>query len=220
MQQLDPLDYFVGLIMQRDRFNRRLFISQPTYIGNIISTYNMANCKKRKIPADPGNKLIKRVKSTSDESERERTPAFPYREAVGSLMYAASTFRPDIAFAVGQVSQHSNDPDKSHCEAVKRIIAYLAGTPQHGIQLGSKERSTEGLVGFDGQSAGQLNGFVDSDYAGNINTSALPLDTYSALKKDLFPGEADSRRTSPSPRRKLNMWPHQKQPGRQYGLVD
>ena len=164
-----PLDYFVGLIMQRDRFNRRLFISQPTYIGNIISTYNMANCRKRKIPADPGNRLIKRVKSTSDESERERMPAFPYREAVGSLMYAASTFRPNIAFAVGQVSQHSNDPDKSHCEAVKRIIAYLAGTPQHGIQLGSKERSTEGLVGFDGQSAGQLNGFVDSDYAGNIN---------------------------------------------------
>jgi hypothetical protein len=40
-----------------------------------------------------------------------------YREAVGSLMYAAVRTRPDI-FAVGQVACFSDNPGQAHWEAV------------------------------------------------------------------------------------------------------
>jgi hypothetical protein len=43
----------------------------------------------------------------------------PYREAVGSLLYLATTTRPDIAFAVGQVSQFCQNPGYGHWNAVK-----------------------------------------------------------------------------------------------------
>ena len=59
----------------------------------------------------------------------------PYREAVGSLLYLATTTRPDIAFAVGQVSQFCQNPGYGHWNAVKRIILYLSGTPNHELQF-------------------------------------------------------------------------------------
>lgn len=78
----------------------------------------------------------------------------PYREAVGSLMYLTVVTRPDISFAVGQVSQFCEYPEQNHWEAVKRILSYLCGTPNHGIRFGP---------GTDG-----LKGFTDSDYAEDV----------------------------------------------------
>jgi hypothetical protein len=58
----------------------------------------MFDCNPRKLPAEPGNRLNKK----SDEVHTEKVP---FREAVGSLLYLSIASRPDIAFAVGQISQ-------------------------------------------------------------------------------------------------------------------
>jgi hypothetical protein len=55
----------------------------------------MAECKANKTPANVSEKL--------KLSESEEDPGkFPYREAVGSLMYAMCSTRPDIAYAWGK----------------------------------------------------------------------------------------------------------------------
>jgi hypothetical protein len=41
--------------------------------------------------------------------------------------------RPDIAFAVNQVSQYCQNPGPGHWNGVKRILVYLPGTPNHGL---------------------------------------------------------------------------------------
>jgi len=46
----------------------------------------------------------------------------PYRAIVGSLIYLATKTRPDIAHAVQQVAQFSENPGKSHWDAVKYIF--------------------------------------------------------------------------------------------------
>ena len=78
---------------------------------------------------------------------------FPYREAVGALLYIALMTRPDISYAVGQVSKFCQNPDESHWKAVTQIFAYLNGTLEFGIWLGG---SRSGLVGF-----------TDADFAGD-----------------------------------------------------
>ncbi len=70
----------------------------------------------------------------------------PYREAVGSLLYLARTTRPDIAFAVGQVSQYCQNPGNGHWSAVKRIISYLAGTPYNGQRFKKEDRQS--VIGY------------------------------------------------------------------------
>ena len=76
----------------------------------------------------------------------------PYREAVGSLMYAAVGTRPDISFAVGQVARFCDNPGSAHWEAVKRIFCYLKGTRDHWLVYGEKEHSISGYTDADGMS--------------------------------------------------------------------
>ena len=68
-----------------------------------------------------------------------------YRQAIGSLMWAAVATRLDIAFAVSLLSQFLENPGEVHWNAVKRVLRYLKGTKDHKLTLGS---SQNGLVGY------------------------------------------------------------------------
>lgn len=85
--------------------------------------------------------------------------SFPYRQAVGSLMFAAIVSRPDISFAVGAVSRYLENPSSAHVNAVKRIIRYLNGTKNFGIEYGGLSTSST-----------MLKGYTDSDHAHDIDT--------------------------------------------------
>ncbi len=61
--------------------------------------------------------------------------------------------RPNISYAVGQVSKFSQNPNDSHWNAVIQIFSYLNGTSDLGILLGGKRL---GLVGY-----------TDADFAGD-----------------------------------------------------
>lgn len=146
-----PLERFVGITIARDRVQRSIHISQPDYIGHIIEKFHMATCFPKPVPAAPGVHLIKPAEGSTLET------AFPYREAVGSLLYLALVSRPDISFAVGQVARFVASHNSSHVAAVRQIIAYLRGTPTHGIL-------------YSGASSGPPIGYTDADYAGCIDS--------------------------------------------------
>jgi hypothetical protein len=81
---------------------------------------------------------------------------FPYSELVGSLLYLAVCTRPDIAYAVGVLARYMSKPMLRHWNAAKSLLCYLVGTMQCGIS-------------FDGK-GGNLEGYCDSDYAGDVDT--------------------------------------------------
>ncbi|XP_071727808.1 secreted RxLR effector protein 161-like [Rutidosis leptorrhynchoides] len=66
------------------------------------------------------------------EDEAELVDKGQYQRIVGKLIYLAHT-RPDIAHAVGVVSQFMHQPQVHHLEATMRIIQYLKKTPGHGV---------------------------------------------------------------------------------------
>ena len=55
-----------------------------------------------------------------------------YRQLVGSLVYLTVT-RPNISYAVHQVSQYLSAPRSSHYTAILRILQYLKGTFFHDL---------------------------------------------------------------------------------------
>ena len=73
------------------------------------------------LPATPGVELGPR-----EEGEPEGD--WPYREAVGSLMWLSTMTRPDISNAVRAVARHSHNATDRHSKAVLKIMAYLHGT--------------------------------------------------------------------------------------------
>lgn len=149
-------DRFLGLEISRDRPKKELTVAQPQFILALLKKFRMENCNPKSIPSDP-HTYISSEMSPKTELETEEMKKVPYREAVGSLLYLATTTRPDIAFAVGQVSQYCQNPGNGHWSAVKRIMSYLAGTPYHGLRF--KKEDCDSVIGYS-----------DADFARDLDS--------------------------------------------------
>lgn len=57
-----------------------------------------------------------------------------YRSTVGGLQYVYIT-RPELAYSVNKVSPFMHNPLIENWNAVKRILRYLQGTKEMGLQL-------------------------------------------------------------------------------------
>ncbi|GJW18131.1 ribonuclease H-like domain-containing protein [Tanacetum coccineum] len=75
-----------------------------------------------------------------------------YRSLVGSLLYLTFT-RPDLSYVVQQLCLYMHDSREPHLNAMKRVLRYLRGTTNLGLQL---FRST----------TSQLIAYFDADWAG------------------------------------------------------
>ena len=74
----------------------------------------------------------------------------PYREAVGSLMYASLGTRPDITYAVTVLSKFSSNAGLAHWNALKRVFAYLQGTKDLWLSYGNSNTELLGYADADG----------------------------------------------------------------------
>ncbi|GKG35403.1 hypothetical protein Tco_0440557, partial [Tanacetum coccineum] len=51
-----------------------------------------------------------------------------YSRAIGCLIYAMASTRPNIAYAVGRLSRFTSNPSRQHWHAITRVFKYLKGT--------------------------------------------------------------------------------------------
>ena len=142
---------YVGLEIDYCRQKGKVTVTQAGYIEQLLQRFGMSDCKSISTPADTHTKLTK-----SMCLEQQPAVKFPYREAVGCLMWLSVCSRPDITFHVNQVARFCDDAGKEHVQAVKRIFRYLAGTRDLKLTYGG--------------SSLELMGFCDSDYAGCLDT--------------------------------------------------
>ena len=98
----DEANELVGMKIKRDRLNRMIKISQSHYIDKIISKFCVNETYAVSVPAGTGLYLSKEVNAY------ETDKIIPYREAVGSLLFTARVYRPDIEYAVNYASQFLN----------------------------------------------------------------------------------------------------------------
>ena len=61
---------------------------------------------------------------------------------VGKLNYLDKGTRPDISYAAHQCVRHSQDPKKSHGEAMSHIADYLKGSKHKRITLQTNPNRT------------------------------------------------------------------------------
>src|SRR5579871_5192212 len=74
-----------------------------------------------------------------------------YQRKTGSLLYAAITTRPDIAFAVSRLARFNQNPSVEHQQAADRVIQYLVyHTKGRAIAYGgvTKGRGDNGARAF------------------------------------------------------------------------
>jgi hypothetical protein len=90
-----------------------LTINQEQYTLQALLKYNMSNCNPCSIPA---------IKNQQHSEAEQSESHFPYREAIGTLLYLANCTRPDICQAVHFLARFCQSPSSSHITAVKRFL--------------------------------------------------------------------------------------------------
>ena len=142
-----PLDWYVGSAIE-DKGDT-IFMHQKDYINKMLRRYEIP---EGTIADTPMRERLAILKDPKDELFHK----FNIREKVDSLMYAAVSVRPDIAFAVSYVARFTTHPSAEVCKAVNQIFHYLAGSKELGICI-RKEVNADAVV------------YCDADYAGDVN---------------------------------------------------
>ena len=154
MTDLGDLKYFLGMEVQQDHTSGTTSICQSKFAKDILEKFGMENSNPVKTPQEPGLKL-KRSMCVNGCKHNETMANVPFRNAVGCLMYLMVGTRPDLAAAVGVLSQFSADPCPTHWQALKRVFRYIQGTRSYGIE-------------YQATSNDKLHGYSDADWAGDI----------------------------------------------------
>jgi len=158
MKDMGELNYYLG--MKITRTNDFIKLDQAGYVREILEKYNhlLRGLEEKKVntPMERELKLRKNESKSMTPSQREYVSKFPYQNLVGALLYLAINTRPDIAYAVGVLARFNTDPNFRACKALIRVLLYLRGTPDVGIQ-------------FTGKSL-DIFGYSDADWAGDLDT--------------------------------------------------
>jgi hypothetical protein len=170
MKDLGEIYWLLNIKIERDRKAKTINLSQSAYIEKILKRFNLQEAKTVSMPVDPNTKLNK-DQCAITEKQKDRMKNVPYRQAVGSLMWAAVATRPDIAFAVSLLSQFMECPGEVHWEAIKRVLKYLKGTKNNKLIIG---KTKNGLIGYsDADWASQEHRHSISAYSFIIDGGAI-----------------------------------------------
>ena len=95
--------------------------------------------------------------------------------AVGSLMYLATTSRPDISFTVGSLARFNANPGIMHWKAVKHLFRYLQGTVDLKLEYGPDQTANNLFTTYcDADHGGdKVNGKSTSGYMVKLGSGVV-----------------------------------------------
>ena len=149
MKDLGEVHWFLGLEITRDRPRRTIALLAERYTLDILNRFNMLDARPVSTPMAATLKL-ERLEAPSDPQTQKL-----YQQMLGCLMYAMVCTRPDLAYSVGALAQHSAAPGPEHISAIKHVFRYLTAT-------------RNAVLVYDGSvRKHKLVGYSDSDWAGD-----------------------------------------------------
>ena len=156
LKDMGDAGYHMGCHIARNRKARELKLDQHLYVDSMVNSFDVK--KAPKIPPASGVPTLSKADEPRNPEEKEEMRKFPYREAVGALMWTATMIRPDIVCAVRAMNRFCENPGPAHKKAVMKILQCLLHTNEWGIAYG-------------GQGCGLcMEAYTDSDFGACLNT--------------------------------------------------
>jgi hypothetical protein len=147
MKDMGEAAYVLGIKIYRDRSSRMLALSQSTYLDKVLKSFKMENSKKGNLPIVKGMSLSV-TQSPARQKEKSEISNNPHASAIGSIMYAMQSTRPDIVLALSLTSRYQDNPGISQWNVVKGILKYLRNMKDMVLGYGGNEEelSIKGYV--------------------------------------------------------------------------
>ena len=139
MRDLGELSWFLGIRIIRDRSKRKIRLCQDSYIDKITKKFNLEYGKTPHIPMLTEELIPYDGKASLQE-------ILAYQQKVGSLLYAATITRPDVARTASKLSEFLQNPSPRHLGAVDQAIAYLNDTKTLAIEYSALTNSQQAFV--------------------------------------------------------------------------
>jgi hypothetical protein len=136
MSSVGPLNRFLGMSLCWSAGG--LHLSQPTHIASLVEDCGLTQAKSQSTPIAE----LPAPRGADEEGADEGV----IRHIIGSLLFIATTSRPDIAFATSVLSRHQSNPPARLLSTAKRTVRYLSGTT--GLGLTFKRGHPLELIGF------------------------------------------------------------------------
>lgn len=145
---------FLGVQVEQNE--EGVWIHQEKYCKEGLERFGYSGAHGSATPMETNAKF-----GPGNSSQEDSVPSFDYRAAIGSLMYLATSTRPDIAFSVGYLSRFVSNPAKKNCGAVKRILRYLVTTSNLGIKYTASDDTPDKIL---------VSGHSDADWGNDPET--------------------------------------------------
>ena len=123
-----------------------IFFNQRAFAKHLLEYQQMMD-------SNPSNSLVKQKIKLSALKNSERICTTVYRSILEKLCYLTHK-RPDLMFSVGLLSRFMENPSVKHLKTAKRVIRYVKGILNYGLK-------------YKRSKVFELNGYSDSDYAGD-----------------------------------------------------
>ena len=140
MKDLGAAQSYLGIQITRDHAHQCIWIDQEAYIDSALLRFRLMDANDTKTPLPAGVHLIKLEAPSSTNLRTE------YQQLIGTLLYAALGTRPNIAFAVTQLSGFNSDPTEEHLRYAKYVLRYLKGTKS--LRICYNRSLNAGLIGY------------------------------------------------------------------------
>lgn len=169
MTDAGRLNFILGI--EVEWLTDHLKLSQRAYIKKMLRRFNMTQGRHVKTPLPPSFAAHK-----ADEGEKlDRHALTEYKQIVGSIMYASTTSRMDLAYATGLLCRRFDSATEHWLKAAKHVLRYLSGTIDKGLlvplglESASLEIYTDANFAEDLESAKSTSGMVSFFNGAAIN---------------------------------------------------
>ena len=145
-KDLGELKHYLGIQIERKE-DGSYCLSQSCKITALVLKFGLSEAKGASIPMDTAYPKLSGEYDLLPDNDQ-------YREAVGALLYIATTTRPDISAAMSILCRRVSKPRQRDWTAVKQVLRYLKQTIDLKLEISANTNLN-------------LAGYVDADWAGD-----------------------------------------------------
>ena len=120
----------LGMVVTRYQ-DGSILLNNEIYMDNMVEEFGMHDCGFVDTPG-PANSVLS-IKDCIPKEEIDPAVQHRYRSLIGTLLYPAICWRPDIAHRVCQLARFSGVAGPKHVAEANRLVKYCKKTRNHGL---------------------------------------------------------------------------------------